>query len=103
MALISELMKCEPCGHLAGDLIERSQRDEFHECLGCGEKTAKRTQAVPHINTSDSATIMAPTKRFDGLRKQQMLKKEKAAARERLDTVTEKKINNEIKKVKESK
>jgi hypothetical protein len=103
MALVSELMKCEECGHIAGDLIDRSKRDELHECQSCKQITAKRTFSVPHINTSDSATIMAPTKRFDGLRKQQMLKKEKAEARERRDVVSEKKINKEIAKVKESK
>lgn len=99
MSLISELMKCAKCEHLYGDLLERSQRDEAYECPSCGEWEARRTQAIPHVSTAktSASTPDVLPKRFDKLRRQQELKKEKSKARTSKDLVSEDKINKELK------
>ncbi len=100
----SELLRCAECTHTYEDLIDDKERDNTFKCPECGQESVKRTFGVPNVRTSKtSATFLDGTKRFDGLRRQQMLKKEKAEARARLDLVSEKKINKEIKQSKESK
>ncbi len=105
MGYFSEKMRCsdESCAVTYDDLIDKTQRDEAHECRSCGQITAYRTMTVPNISTSKlSATIpdVVASGRFDRIRDQSMLKKEKARARERGDRETEKKVNKELQQVK---
>ncbi len=99
MGWISEMMRCDKCEHLYGDLLDRNHRDDVYECPSCGELASHRIQAVPHVSTAktSASTPDVLPKRFDKLRRQQELKKEKNKARTSKDLVSEDKINKELK------
>jgi len=103
MSLCSEVMLCADCEYSWNDLIERSTRDDMHQCPECQLWAAKRTFSVPNVSTtklSQSIPEAAARGRFDHFREEQTLKKAKAAARVSGDRVTERKVEAEMKKVK---
>ena len=96
------MYKCESCDELFDALVQYEVRDETQDCIECGAD-APRTweQCFPQVSTektSQSIPAAAARGRFDGLRRRQELKKEKAAARVSGDRTTEKKIDKEMKK-----
>ena len=92
---------CDSCDERFNKLVDFDAR-ESTDCPVC-EATCQRTWSgwSPVMNTRQSATMTAETGkgRFNKLREQQMLKKEKAHAREHGDRTTEKLIDQERKKL----
>jgi hypothetical protein len=102
MSWISETMLCGACDHQYPDTIKRSERDDTYKCPECGEAASKRTWSIPNVSTeklSRSLPDVVGTGRFDRLKQKQALTKERAAARETGDRVSEKKLTKEIRKV----
>ena len=101
-SLISETMRCDACNHTYFDLLERSNRDDTYACPECRTLAAKRTWSTPHVSTeklSQTLPDVVGTGRFDSLKQQQALKKERAHSREVGDRTSERKIDKELKKV----
>jgi len=98
MSWISELMKCESCDSVYGDLLLRSARDEVHQCVVCCELTARRIQAVPNVSTAKTSVSTPDVlpKRFDKHRRRQELKKELQKAKQKIDKTSEGKIRKEL-------
>lgn len=90
-------LRCNACGAVVDDLLERSTRDDLHMCLDCGTVAMSRVFMAPQIRTSDSATYLDGGTRLAGVKENILLRKAKADARERKDRVSELKINKEVK------
>lgn len=92
---------CNTCDVRFNATVDYDTR-ESTDCPVC-EATCQRTWSgwSPTMNTRQSASIPDNVGggRFQGIREQRMLAKEKAAARERGDRATEKLIDRERKKI----
>lgn len=93
--------RCDTCDTNFDKTVDFEER-ESTDCPTC-EATCQRTWSgwSPVMNTRQSATMVAEVGkgRFDKLREQQVLTKEKAHARETGDRTTEKLIDRERKKL----
>lgn len=99
--LESMRLHCNECHTTYEDLIERAERDDYHDCPGCFMKTAKRIMCAPAIRTSDSASLVDGSGRFDMIKQTRALQKEKARLKVSGDRVSEKKVIAELNKMKE--
>ena len=91
---------CDDCGEVEIILVAWEARDDPPNCSCGGKRTRLWTATFSTEKISKSLPAEAAKGRFDGLRRKQELKKEKAATRVSGDRVSEKKIDAELKNVK---
>ena len=97
----SYVYKCDTCKDTFEAIVNFDER-ETTPCPICETVCVRAwTGWSPNMSTRNSASMPSAVGkgRFDKLREQQSLKKEKAHARETGDATTEKKINREVKKL----
>ena len=89
--------QCDDCGEVEIILVEWKARDAPPKCICGGKRTRLWTSTFSTEKISKSLPAEVAKGRFDGLRRKQELKKEKAKTRQSGDRVSEKKIEAEIK------
>lgn len=89
--------KCEECGHIETHMIQRGEEEDYVYCVedGCNGQCFRMYGGHPRTEKS-SASLVDGTRRFDKIKLQRSLRKEKDKARQRGDRETEKIIDTEL-------
>ena len=101
MSWIAWDYKCEECNEIHTHLMKRGEESDYVYCdsENCNGQCYRMYGG--HPNTRISASIPdGVTTRLDKIKLRNSLRRERDAARQRGDRQTEKKISNELRKVK---